>query len=109
MTRSNKTEQQIFTLIAEVGRSKDDGLPTDCSGAALMCYSCGIDEAEAVRESINILKLSKMAPLSVTGYGSVKERTDQGYDIDDKEYDLMEKAKKENSVVICKITPFFGD
>ena len=69
MTRSNKTEQQIFTLIAEVGRSKDDGLPAKCSGAALMCYSCGIDEAEAVRETINILKLSKMAPLSVTGYG----------------------------------------
>ena len=50
-----------------------------------------------------------MAPLSVTGYGSVKERTDQGHDIDDKEYDLMEKAKKENSVVISQITPFFGD
>lgn len=74
-----------------------------------MCYSCGIDEAEAVRETINILKLSKMAPLSVTGYGSVKERTDQGHDIDDKEYDLMEKAQKENSVVISQITPFFGD
>ena len=55
MNHSNKTEQQIFTLIAEVGRSKDDGLPAECSGAALMCYSCGIDEAEAVRETINIL------------------------------------------------------
>ncbi len=72
-----------------------------------MCYSCGIDEAEAVRETINILKLSKMAPLSVTGYGSVKERTDQGHDIDDKEYDLMEKAKKENYGCHLQITPFW--
>ena len=52
MTSSNKKEQQIFTLIVEVGRSGNDGLPNNCSGAALICYCSGIDEAEAVRETI---------------------------------------------------------
>ena len=48
-----------------------------------------------------------MAPLNVSGYGSIKERIDEGHDIDDHEYDLMEKAMKENSVVISQITPLF--
>ena len=107
MTRSDKKEQQIFTLIAEVGRNNNDGLPKNCSGAALICYSSGIDEAEAVRETINILKVSKMSPLSVTGYGTVEERVDEGHEISENEYELMKKAKNENSVVIAEITPLF--
>jgi len=74
-----------------------------------MCYASGIDEAEAVRETIAILKVSGMSPLSVSGYGTIEERIDQGHDIDDHEYDLMDKATKENSVVISQITPFFED
>tara|TARA_B110000444_G_scaffold163740_1_gene153053 strand:- start:252 stop:581 length:330 start_codon:yes stop_codon:yes gene_type:complete len=109
LTDNKKKEQKIYTLMAEVGRSKDDGLPKTSSGAALMCYASGIDEAEAVRETIAILKVSGMSPLSVSGYGTIEERIDQGHDIDDHEYDLMDKATKENSVVISQITPFFED
>ena len=38
-------------------------------GAALICYSSGVDEAEAVRETVAILKQADLAPLDVTGYG----------------------------------------
>ncbi len=107
MEKITKNKQIIFTLVAEVGRSKGDGLPKNASGAALMCYASGIDEAEAVRETIAVLKISGMSPLNVSGYGSIKERIDEGHDIEDHEYDLMEKAMKENSVVISQITPLF--
>ena len=107
MTSSNKKEQHIFTLIVVVGRSGNDGLPNNCSGAALICYCSGIDEAEAVRETINILKLSDMSPLSVTGYGTVEERIDEGHEIEEHEYELIKKAKNDNSVVIAEITPLF--
>ena len=107
MTPSKKKEQQIFTLIVEVGRSSNDGLPHNCSGAALICYSSGIDEAEAVRETINILKLNEMSPLSITGYGTVEERIKEGHEIEEHEYELMKKAKNDNSVVIAEITPLF--
>ena len=43
-----------------------------------MCYASGIDEAEAVRETIAVLKISGMSPLNVSGYGSIKERIDEG-------------------------------
>ena len=102
-------KKKIYTLIAEVGRSKGDGLPKTSSGAALICYASGIDEAEAVRETIAILKVSGMSPLSISGYGNIEERIDQGHDIEDHEYDLMDKATKENSVVISQVTPFFED
>ena len=107
MEKITKNKQIIFTLVVEVGRSKGDGLPNNASGAALMCYASGIDEAEAVRETIAVLKISGMSPLNVSGYGSIKERIDEGHDIEDHEYELMEKAMKENSVVISQITPLF--
>ena len=43
-----KRPQQVFTLVVEVGRKAGDGLPDKATGAALMCYASGVDEAEAV-------------------------------------------------------------
>ena len=68
-------------MLVEVGRSDGDGLPENSTGAALMCFSSGIDEAEAVRETVAILKQADMAPLDVSGYGTFDERRAEGHDI----------------------------
>ena len=44
-----KRPQQVYSLIVEVGRKEGDGLPPKATGAALLCYASGVDEAEAVR------------------------------------------------------------
>ena len=54
-----ESRQKVYTLLVEVGRSNDDGLPEGATGAALMCYASGIDEAEAVRETVAILSTPK--------------------------------------------------
>ena len=46
----------VYTLLVEAGRAPGDGLPDGATGAALMCYAAGVDEAEAVRETVAILK-----------------------------------------------------
>lgn len=101
------SRQQVFTLLVEVGRSENDGLPKKATGAALMVYASGVDEAEAVRETVAILKQADMAPLDVSGYGTLEERLKEGHDISQDERDLMERAKAENSVIVVQSTPFF--
>jgi hypothetical protein len=101
------SRQQVFTLLVEVGRKVGDGLPQGASGAALMCYASGIDEAEAVRETVAILKQADMNPLDVSGYGTLDERLADGHDIDDEEKALMQKALDENAVIVAQVTPFF--
>ena len=103
------SRQQVFTLLIEVGRNKDDGLPEGATGAALMCYASGVDEAEAVRETVAILKQADLAPLDVSGYGTLEERLAEGHDISDEEKELMQRALEENSVIVAQMTPFFGD
>jgi hypothetical protein len=93
--------------LVEVGRSDDDGLPEGATGAALMCYASGVDEAEAVRETVAILKQADLAPLDVSGYGTLDERIAEGHDISDDEKDLMARALAENSVIVAQMTPFF--
>ena len=65
-------KQKVYTLVVEVGRKSGDGLPDGATGAALMLYSSGVDEAEAVREAVAILKQADTAPLDVTGYGTLE-------------------------------------
>ncbi len=102
-----KRPQQVYTLVVEVGRKKDDGLPDKATGAALMCYASGVDEAEAVRETVAILKQAELAPLDVTGYGTLDERLAAGEEIDAEEQALMQRALEENSVIVAQMTPFF--
>ena len=97
----------VYTLLVEVGRTKDDGLPEGSTGAALICYAAGRDEAEAVRETVAVLKQADMAPLDVTGYGTLEERLAEGHEIDDDERALMDRALDENAVVIAQMQPFF--
>ena len=102
-----KRKQQVFTLLVEVGRKTSDGLPVKATGAALVIYASGVDEAEAVRETVTILKQADLAPLDVSGYGTLDERRASGDEIDPAELELMERALKENSVIVAQMTPFF--
>ena len=102
-----KRTQQVYTLLVEVGRKAGDGLPADATGAALMCYASGVDEAEAVRETVAILKQADMNPLDVSGYGTLDERLADGHEIDADEQALMARALAENSVIVAQMTPFY--
>ena len=102
-----KKPQQVYTLLVEVGRHEGDGLPEGSTGAALMCYASGVAEAEAVRETVAILKQADLAPLDVSGYGTLEERLAEGHDIDDEEKELMQRALEENSVIVAQMTPFY--
>lgn len=101
--------QQVFTLLVSVGRKPDDGLPEDATGASLLCYASGVDEAEAVRETVAVLKTAGLAPLDVTGYGTLEEREAQGHEIAGEERQLMDRALEENAVIVAQMTPERGD
>ncbi len=96
-------------MLVEVGRTQGDGLPKGTTGAALMCYASGVDEAEAVRETVAVLKVADMAPLDVSVYGTLEERQAEGHDIADDELDLMSRALAENAVIVAQVTPFFDE
>lgn len=102
-----KSRQQVFTLLVEIGRKDGDGLPKDATGAALVIYASGVDEAEAVRETVAILKQADTAPLDVSGYGTLDERLAEGHEIGDEERELMQRALDENAVIVAQVTPFF--
>lgn len=107
--KKTRKPQQVFTLLVEVGRKADDGLPEGAIGAGLMCYASGVDEAEAVRETVAVLKQAGLAPLDVTGYGTAEERRAQGHEISEEEEALMTRALEENAVIVAQMTPFYGD
>ncbi len=107
MSEKPKKPQQVYTLLVEVGRKDGDGLPDNATGAALMCFASGVDEAEAVRETVAILKRADMNPLDVSGYGTLDERLDEGHDINEEERQLMQQALDDNAVIVAQMTPFF--
>lgn len=97
--------QQVYTLLVQVGRAADDGLPKGASGAALVCYASGVTEDEAVRETVAILKQAGLAPLEVTSHGSIDERLAEGHEIPDEERALMDRALAENAVIVAQMEP----
>ncbi|WP_300033176.1 hypothetical protein [uncultured Roseobacter sp.] len=101
------SKQQIYTLVVQIGRRENDGLPKDATGAGLVVFASGIDEAEAVRETVAVLKQAETAPLDVTGYGTLEERLAEGHEISDDERQLMQRALDENAVIIAQMEPFF--
>ena len=108
-TEKPKRAQQVYMLVVEVGRKPGDGLPDTATGAALVCYASGKDEEEAVRETVAILKQAGLAPVEVTGHGSVDERLAEGHDIPAEERALMDRALAENAVIVAQMEPLFGD
>ena len=106
MAAKTPKRQQVYTLMVEVGRSADDGLPEGATGAGMICYASGVDEAEAVRETVAVLKQAGLAPLDVTGYGTLEEQLDGGAEIGAEERALMDRAREENAVIVAQVTPF---
>ncbi|KRW95077.1 hypothetical protein AQY21_17625 [Paracoccus sp. MKU1] len=107
--REGKAMQQVYTLLVQVGRTAEDGLPEGASGAALVCYASGKDEEEAVRETVAILKQAGLAPIEVSGHGSIDERLAEGHEIPDEERALMDRALEENAVIVAQMEPLYGD
>ena len=105
--KREKRPQQVYTLVVEVGRKPGDGLPDKATGAALMIYASGVDEDEAVRETVAILKQADLAPLDVSGYGTLEDRLKGGDEIDAEERTLMQRALDENSVIVAQMNPFY--
>ena len=101
-----KRPVQVYTLLVEVGRRPGDGLPEGAGGAGLLCYAAGVDEAEAVRETVAVLKTAGMAPLDVTGHGTRAEREAAGEEIGDEERALMDRAAAENAVVVASVETY---
>jgi hypothetical protein len=106
MTKPKKP-QEVYTLLVQLGRRPGDGLPDKATGAAMLCYASGVDEAEAVRETVAVLKAADLAPLDVTGYGTLAEREALGHEIDEEERALMARALAENAVIVAQMTPDF--
>lgn len=99
-----KSAPDVYTLLVEVGRKDGDGLPDGATGAALLCYASGRDEAEAVRETVALLKTADLNPLDVTSYGTRADRAAEGHEIGDEDLALMERALEENSVIVAETT-----
>ncbi len=104
-----KRPQQVYTLLVQCGRKPGDGLPEGAAGAALLCYATGVDEEEAVREAVAVLKTADLAPLDVTGYGTLEERLAEGHEVPEEERALMAQALAENAVVVAEMTPLFEE
>ena len=102
-----KRKQEVYTLVVQLGRAPDDGLPDKATGGALIAYASGVDEAEAVRETVAILKQAGLAPLEVESQGSEAEQDAAKVEIGAEERELMHRALAENSVVVVQLTPFY--
>ena len=107
MTDKPKRPQQVYTLTVELGRKEGDGLPDKATGGALICYASGVDEAEAVRETVAVLKQADLSVLEVEGNGTLEERLDAGEDIPADEQALMQRARDENAVIVAQTVPFY--
>ena len=99
--------EQVFTLLVELGVTED--LPKGATGAGLLLYAPGVDEASAVREAVAVLKQADVKPLDVTSYGTLPERLAAGDHIPRDEQDLMARALAENAVIVAQKTWFTDD
>ncbi|PKP83661.1 MAG: hypothetical protein CVT80_12625, partial [Alphaproteobacteria bacterium HGW-Alphaproteobacteria-2] len=72
------TAPDVYVLLVTLGRRPGDGLPEVASGAAMLCYTAGRDEPEAVRETVAVLREAGLAPLDVEGHGTAAEMRADG-------------------------------
>ncbi len=93
----------VYTLLVQAGRGPDDGLPDGATGAALVCYAAGVDEAEAVRETVAVLRAAGLNPLDVESYGDLAEREAEGHEIGEDDRALMARAEAENAVIVAQM------
>jgi hypothetical protein len=103
---AERGDPEVYTLLVEVGRKPGDGLPEGSTGAGLVCYAAGRDEAEAVRETVALLRQADLAVLEVQGLGTAGERRAEGEEIGPEDEALMARALTENAVIVAAMTPF---
>lgn len=99
-------DQDVFTLLVQVGRADGDGLPDGTTGAALLCYASAKDEKAAVDATVQVLRQAEMAPLEVESYGARGERLAEGEEIGAEDMALMDRALDENAVIVAQVTTF---
>ncbi|MEL7466956.1 MAG: hypothetical protein AAFN27_00790 [Pseudomonadota bacterium] len=99
-------DPEVYTLMVQVGRAEDDGLPEGTTGAAILCFSAGRDEKNAVDETVNVLRQAGMSPLEVDVYGTRAEREAEGEKITPEDAALMDRALAENAVIVTQIQTF---
>lgn len=104
---AEKPPEQVYTLLVQLGQSED--LPKGATGAGLLLYAPGVDEAGAVRDAVAVLKQADVRPLDVTSYGTLSERLAAGDHIPQDEQDLMARALAENAVIVAQKTWFTDD
>lgn len=98
----------VYTLVVDCGRRPGDGLPEGASGARLLCHVAARNEAEAVQAAVAVLRDAGLAPLDVTGYGSLEERLAVG-GIEPEERALIDRAAAaQGDVIVAEVTPRFG-
>ena len=97
---------EVYTMLVEVGRSEGDGLPDGTTGAAMLCYSSGKTEKNAVDETVNVLRQAGLSPLEVDVYGTRSERQADGETLTGEELALMDRALEENAVIVAQVTTF---
>jgi len=100
---------EVYTLMVEVGRGEDDGLPPGADGAAILCYAAAATEREAVNGAVQVLREANLVPLEVTSHGSLAEREAEGHDITEADRSLMQRAIDENAVIVAQFVPFEDD
>jgi hypothetical protein len=99
-------EPEVYTLLVEVGRAAGDGLPEGATGAALLCYAAGRTERQAVDETVAVLRQADLAPLEVEGIGTMAEREAAGEEIGEEDRALMQRALRENAVIVAQVEVF---
>jgi hypothetical protein len=52
-----------------------------------------------------VLKAADLAPLEISGYGTLAEREAEGQEIAPEERALMERALAENAVIVAQVSP----
>jgi hypothetical protein len=100
------SEPDVYTLLIEVGRKEGDGLPDGTTGAAMLCYSSGKTEKNAVDEAVNVLRDAGLSPLEVDVYGTRAEREADGEALSEDELKLMAQALDQNAVIVAQVTTF---
>lgn len=102
---AEKRPPDVYTLMVEVGRAEDDGLPAGCDGAAILCFSAGRTEREAVDGAVAVLREAGMAPLSVESHGTIRDRERTGPLTED-DHALAARALAEDAVIVLQVVPF---
>jgi hypothetical protein len=101
MTKPTSKPETVYILLVETGRAEGDGLPEGATGAALMCYTSGRTEKNAVDETVKVLREAGLSPLDVSSYGT-REAPD--LELGDEEKALMTRASDEIAVIVASIT-----